>query len=96
MGLFDFFAGNREEREKDKIAIDIDLHSGVLEQCSICGDIVDKQRDDRLPIADAEAHTAFDNHETQLNIFNGNRDDLIARLRSVREPMPYSCICEDS
>lgn len=94
MGLFDFFSS--DERRKDKVAIAIDLKAGVLEECPVCRTVTDKQRDDRLPAADAEAHAAFDRNDPQVAIFKGDRDDLLKRLRSARKPLPYSCICEDA
>lgn len=94
MGLFDFFNG--DERSRDKVALEIDLEAGVLEQCPVCRSVFDRQHDERLPAADAAAHQAFDDNDPRVAIFNGDRDDLLARLRSVRKPIPYACICEDN
>jgi len=93
MGLFDFF--NSDERKKNQAAIAIDLQAGVVERCPICGTVFDRQHDERLPAADVAAHEAFDRHDPLIAIFNGNREDLLARLRSAREPLPYACNCED-
>jgi len=93
MGLFDFF--NSDERKKNQVALEIDLQAGVIQRCSLCGGLIDQQRDERLPAADAAAHEAFDRNDPSVAIFSGNRDDLLARLRSARKPLPYVCPCEN-
>jgi hypothetical protein len=93
MGLFDFF--NTDEHKKNAVAIEIDLQAGVLERCPICGTVFDREHDERLPTADAAAHEAFDRNDPTVAIFNGNREDLLARLRSARKPLPYACTCEN-
>lgn len=94
MGLLDLF--NSDERRKDKVALQIDLATGVLEQCPVCRAVTDRMRDDRLSLAEAEAQAAFDRNDPQVALFAGDRDDLLRRLRSVREPLPFECICQDS
>ena len=92
MGLFDFF--NSDERKKNQVALEIDLEAGVLERCPVCRSVFDRQHDDRLAAADAIAHMDFDNNQPRVAIFEGDRDDLLKRLREVRKPVPYACICE--
>ena len=64
MGLFDFF--NSDERKKDKVALEIDLQTGVLEECPVCRNVFDHQHDERLAAADAEAHLAFDRNDPRV------------------------------
>lgn len=87
---------NNPEHKRNQVALDIDLQTGVLERCDVCNTVTDKQRDDRLPAADAEAHQAFDRNDPKVAIFEGNREDLLKRLRRVREPCPYLCDCENN
>jgi len=94
MGFFDIFSS--DERRKDAIAIDIDVEAGVLQRCDVCRAVCDKGRDERLPAADALAHELFGRNDLRVAIFHGNHDDLLARLRTARKPVPYSCICEDA
>lgn len=94
MGLFDFF--NSDESKKNEVALEIDIATGVLERCDVCRTVVDHENDALLPAAEAEAHLAFDNHDPRVAIFNGDREDLIKRLRSVREDCPYLCLCQDT
>lgn len=94
MGFLDLFSSN--ERRKDAVAVDIDVDAGVLERCDVCHTVCDKGHDERLPAADALAHELFDHNDPRVAIFRGNRDELLARLRSARKPIPYSCICEDA
>ena len=94
MSLFDLF--NNESRKKDAVAVEIDIEAGVLQRCDVCRAVCDKGHDERLPAADALAHELFDRNDPRVAVFHGNRDELLARLRSAREPIPYNCICEDA
>ncbi|MCB1802649.1 MAG: hypothetical protein KDI82_13235 [Gammaproteobacteria bacterium] len=91
MGIFDHFRVT--DTPRDKVAIDIDIACGVLEQCPVCRGISDKQRDDRLPAAELEVHQRFDRDDPSVAVFNGDRDDLLGRLRSVRDRFDYHCTC---
>jgi hypothetical protein len=93
MGLFDFL--RRPGDELDEIAIEIDIEAGVLQRCPICHTVSDRQRDDRLPAAEAIAHARFDAHDASVAPFNGDRSELLARLRSVRERFGYNCLCQE-
>jgi hypothetical protein len=94
MGFFDFF--RRPGANRDKVAIEIDLATGVLEECPVCRGLSDKQRDDRLPAADLEAHQRFDRNDPSVAVFQGDREDLLRRLRSVRDGVNYHCTCMDA
>jgi hypothetical protein len=94
MGFFDFF--RRPGASRDKVAIEIDLATGVLEECPVCRGLSDKQRDDRLPAADLEAHQRFDRNDPSVAVFQGDREDLLRRLRSVRDGVNYHCTCMDA
>jgi hypothetical protein len=94
MDFFDFF--RRPGASRDKVAIDIDLATGVLEECPVCRGLSDKQRDDRLPAADLEAHQRFDRNDPSVAVFQGDREDLLRRLRSVRDGVNYHCTCMDA
>lgn len=93
MGFFDFFKS--DERKKDQVAIDFDLQAGVVERCPICATVFDRENDSKLPAADAAVHEAFQRNDPEIQIFNGDRDDLLRRLRSARERLPYACDCEN-
>ncbi|HHI76047.1 MAG TPA: hypothetical protein ENJ94_02630 [Gammaproteobacteria bacterium] len=94
MGLFDFLLS--DDARKDAVAVEIDLEAGVLERCDVCRAVFDRGHDDRLPAADALAHELFDRNDPRVALFRGDRDELLRRLRSAREPIPYNCICEDA
>lgn len=94
MGIFDFF--RRPGADRDKVAIEIDVATGVLEECPVCRGLSDKQRDDRLPAADLEAHQRFDHKDPSVAVFQGDREDLLRRLRSVRKGVDYHCRCMDA
>lgn len=94
MGIFDFF--RRPGSSRNKVAIEIDLATGVLEECPVCRGVSDKQRDDRLAAADLEAHQRFDRNDPSIVVFQGDRDDLLRRLRSVRKEFNYHCTCMDA
>lgn len=94
MGIFDFF--RRPGTDRDKVAIEIDLATGVLEKCRTCGWITDKLRDDRLPAADLLAHQRFDHGHPSIAVFRGDREDLLRRLRSVRGRFAYTCSCQNA
>jgi len=94
MGFFDRLFG--QERRRNDLAIEIDIQAGVLDRCDVCRAVSDKGHDERLPAADAIAHELFDADDPSTAIFQGDRADLLARLRSVRRSIPYSCICESS
>lgn len=93
MGLFDFL--RRPGDDLDEVAIEIDVEAGVLERCPVCRTVSDKQRDDRLPAADAIAHARFDTGDPSVAPFNGDRAGLLARLRSVRDRFGYHCLCQE-
>jgi hypothetical protein len=94
MGIFDFL--RRPGEDRDRVAIEIDLAAGVLEECPVCRGISDKQRDDRLPAADLLAHQRFDQAHPSVAVFRGDRDDLLHRLRSVRDRFGFHCTCQDA
>ena len=99
MGLFDtlrrLFTPS-PSAARDKVAIEIDLAAGVLEECPVCRAVTDRQRDDRLPAADLEAHQRFDHADPSIDVFDGDRDDLLRRLRSVRGKFGYDCTCQQA
>ena len=92
MGFFDLF--RRPGAARDKVAIEIDVATGVLEECLICHSLANKNRDDRLPAADLEAHQRFDANDPSIAVFEGDRDDLLQRLRTVRRRIPFCCACD--
>lgn len=94
MGFLDFF--RRPDAALDRVAIEIDIAAGVLEECPVCRGIADKQRDDRLPAADLIAHQRFDAGDPSVAPFAGDRDDLLRRLRRVRDRFGYNCTCHDA
>lgn len=94
MRFLDFF--RRPGADRDKVAIEIDLAAGVLESCPVCRAVTDPQRDDRLPAAELDAHQRFDHQDPSVAVFDGERDDLLHRLRSVRERFEYHCTCQQS
>lgn len=99
MGLFDTFRrllAPSPGAARDRVAIEIDLAVGVLEECPVCRAVTDKQRDDRLPAADLEAHQRFDHSDPSIAVFDGDRDDLLRRLRSVRDRCDYHCTCQQA
>jgi hypothetical protein len=93
MGFFDLF--RRPGADRDKVAIEIDVATGVLERCLFCKNLRNKNRDNLLPVADLEAHQRFDRNDPSIAVFNGDRDDLLRRLRSVRRTVPFRCPCDD-
>ncbi|WP_043108802.1 hypothetical protein [endosymbiont of unidentified scaly snail isolate Monju] len=94
MGLFDFL--KTEEQKRDEVAREIACRTGVLERCPVCRALFDRGHDERLPAADALAHELFERNDPLIAVFQGDRDDLLQRLRSAREPLPYACTCEDA
>lgn len=94
MGWFDFL--RRPGAARDRVAIEIDLASGVLEVCPVCRGIFDRQRDQRLPAAELIVHQRFDHADPSVTIFKGDRDDLLRRLRSVRDRFNYACTCHNT
>lgn len=94
MNLFGWL--NSPEKRKNRVAIEIDKQTGVLEECPVCRDLADKGRDDLLPTADAEAHRRFDSDDPSVAIFAGDREDLLRRLRTVRDGYNFQCTCEST
>lgn len=92
VGWFDFL--RRPDANRDKVAIEIDLACGVLEECPVCRTVADRQRDDRLPAAELMVHQRFDNGDPSVAPFRGDRDDLLRRLRTVRRGFDYHCLCQ--
>jgi hypothetical protein len=92
MGWFDFL--RRPGADRDQVAIEIDVAAGVLQRCPVCKDIADKLRDDRLPAAELLVHQRFDHADPSVAIFQGDRRDLLRRLRSVRDRFEFNCSCE--
>ncbi len=91
MGFFDIF--RRPGADRDNVAIEIDVATGVLERCLFCQSLMNKNRDDLLPVADLEAHQRFDRDDPSVAVFNGDREDLLRRLRSVRRRVNFRCPC---
>lgn len=94
MGFLDRLFG--QQRRRNDVAIEIDIQAGVLQRCDVCRAVSDKGHDERLPTADTIAHALFDRQDPAVAVFQGDRNDLLARLRRVRRAIPYSCICESS
>jgi hypothetical protein len=94
MGLLDWL--RPPDAKRNQVAIRIDIATGVLERCPFCHSLANKNRDDRLPAADLEAHQRFDHQDPSIAVFDGDRDDLLPRLRSVRKRIPFRCICNSS
>jgi hypothetical protein len=92
MGFLDLF--RRPGADRDQVAIEIDVATGVLERCPVCRCEIDRNRDDRLPAADLEVHQRFDRNDPSVAIFAGDRDDLLRRLRDVRRRIPFRCPCD--
>ena len=93
MGIFDQF--RRTDDPRDRVAIEIDLATGVLEECPVCRTTFDRQHDERLPAAELEVHQRFDSDDPSIAVFRGDRDDLLRRLRTVRDRFNYHCLCQE-
>jgi hypothetical protein len=94
VGYLDSF--RRPGAARDAVAIEIDLAAGVLDACPVCRAISDRQRDHRLPAAELLAHQRFDHGDPSVSVFAGDRDDLLRRLRSVRDRFGYNCLCQEA
>lgn len=94
MSFWDLFKSS--DRKRDRVAIEIDVAVGVLDQCPVCRGVSDKGRDDRLPAADLMAHQRFDKDDPAIAIFHGDRNDLLTRLRTVRRKFNFNCTCQDA
>jgi hypothetical protein len=94
MGFFDLF--RRPGADRDKVAIEINVAAGVLEECPVCRALTDRGHDNRLAAADVLAHERFDAGDASVAIFGEDRDDLLLRLRSIRKRFPFDCICQSS
>jgi hypothetical protein len=81
---------------RDAVAIEIDVAAGVLDVCPICRDISDRQRDDRLPDAEHLAHQRFERHDPSVAVYAGDREELLRRLRAVRDRFGYHCRCMEA
>lgn len=92
MGIFDHF--RRDDDVRDRVAVEIDLATGVLEECPVCRTVFDRQNDERLPSAELEVHQRFDRGDASVAPFNSDRDDCVRRLRSVRDRFDYHCLCQ--
>lgn len=84
------------ERRKDEAAINIDVEAGALRRCPICKTAYSRGGEGYLPAADALAHEMFERGDPKVAPFGNDREDLLARLRSVRESAPYGCTCENA
>ncbi len=93
MGLFDFL--RRPGRQRDDAAVRIDLEAGVLQRCPLCHTVYDRQRDDRLPVAELMVHQHFDRADPLVAAFAGDRADLLRRLRTVRDRFEFHCECHN-
>ena len=78
------------------LAVMNSIAAGVLEECPVCRGLADKMRDDLLPAAERIAHERFDRADPSVAVFNGDRGDLLRRLRSVRNGVNYHCTCHDA
>jgi hypothetical protein len=66
----------------------------VLERCLFCNTPANKNRDGLLPVADLEAHQGFDRNDPSIAVCEGAGDDLLRRLRSVPQRIPYRSSCD--
>lgn len=80
MGLPDGFRS--PDAARNNAAIEIDVAARVRERWLFCNTLADNNRDDLLPVAGPEVHQGFD------------RDDLLRRLRPVRQRIPFRCSCD--
>lgn len=92
MGIFENFRS--PDAQRDQVAIEIDVNAGVLEACPVCRTVFDRQHDDRLPAAELDVHRRFDRADPSIAVYNGDRDDCLRRLRSVRGRFDYRCLCQ--
>ena len=82
---------------KRKLAVAIDLETGVLEACPVCRTIADKQVDENvLTRADAVVDRLFAENAPEVAVFNGDAQALKKQLRDVRKRYGYLCACENN
>lgn len=94
MGFFAIFS--RKARQRERVAIEIDLGAGVLERCLVCRGIYDRGHDDRLPDAEQEALRRLHSRDPSVQVFAGDTAKLLRQLRTVRRQFRYHCTCQDT
>lgn len=83
-----------EENARRKAATAVGLEVGLLEECPVCREITDKQRDDRLGAADALADEWIARGDPRVTVFRRDTAALKEYLRKVRNRFDVLCTCE--
>ncbi len=77
-----------------RAATAVGLEAGLLEECPVCREIVDSQRQDRLAAADAVAADWIERGDPRVRLFHGDVSALRKSLREAQDRYDVSCTCE--
>ena len=95
MGFLDFLLTTQQKKEK--IASKIGLDSGLFTECPVCHDITEAgNHGGRNEQSDALIHQLISSHDSGVDLFNGDEEELRNTLVKVAEKLPYHCTCQDS
>lgn len=85
---------NGPKAARRRAATAVGLEAGLLEECPVCREVVDKQRRDRLEAADAVAADWIERDDPRVRVFHGDVDALRKAVREVRNRYDVMCTCE--
>ncbi|MCP3850645.1 MAG: hypothetical protein GY694_10485 [Gammaproteobacteria bacterium] len=95
MGFLDFLLTTQQKKEK--IATKIGLDSGLFTECLICRDITEAgNHGGHNKQSDALIHQLISSHDSSVDLFNGDEEELRNTLDKVAENLPYDCTCHNS
>lgn len=96
MGLLDFLL--TEKQKKEKVATRIGLESGAFQECPVCRDVTEagtfeNYTEKVAAIVDQKLMLAADE---DMQLFKGNREELLRTVSEVAKKLPYHCTCQSS
>ena len=84
----------RGEAARRRAAIVLGIETGAFEECPVCREVIDCQREDRMALATRLAEEWVRRGDPRVEVFRGDVSALRRTLRAVERRLDVACTCE--
>ena len=84
----------RGEAARRRAAIALGIEAGAFEECPVCREVIDCQREDRMALAASLAEEWARRGDPRVKVFHGDVSSLLRTLRAAERRLDVACTCE--
>jgi hypothetical protein len=84
----------RGEAARRRAVMSLGIEAGAFEECPVCREVIDCQREDRMALAANLAEEWVRRGDPRVEVFHGDVSSLRRTLLAVEKRLDVACTCE--